>query len=163
MVFEHIIGRNIFTRLDEAEQLLPLILGKIAPQGTFTSAETIPSLGSRLSHIATDPIVKKQLADAENEIYGSNGNPMARWSVDDLLALFTAEKITVTSHLVKAEEHRHISKQGLDRWIERSYTPAWKKLQLEVDADYMSTHLQRICERNAVPWQVTVAIIVCSK
>ncbi len=163
MVFEHIIGRNIFTRLDEAEQLLPLILGKIAPQGTFTSAETIPSLGSRLSHIATDPIVKKQLADAENEIYGSNGNPMARWSVDDLLALFTAEKITVTSHLVKAEEHRHISKQGLDRWIERSYTPAWKKLQLEVDVDYMSAHLQRICERNAVPWQVTVVIIVCSK
>lgn len=160
--FELILGRNLFTRLKDAEDMLPTIMDSLAPKGVFATSETVPSMGSRLSQISDDPYIKRLLVLAEDELYGSQGNPMARWSVPDLLAKFDTERCTVTSKLVEGVEHRHISTQGVRRWLERSYAPLWKKSGTEVDVEAVVETLGRQCERQAIAWKLVVATIVCT-
>lgn len=159
--FEHLLGRNVFTRLGEAEQLLPIMVERMAKTGTLAFAQTIPSLGSRLSEVASDVTVRRELEKAEQFIYGKEGNPLSSWDENDLADVLGKFGLEPTIALVKGTEQRLLTQEALRRWIERSYAPQWRQGKHDIDVPSLLDNLLRSVGNTTFSWKVVTGIVVC--
>lgn len=163
LLFEHIIGRNLFTRLHQQREVVGPILYRLTESGTFVTAETVPSLGSRLSHFVEDTKTVSALEKAEAYLYGSEGNPATSWGLDELLGIFPNEGYSITTRKLQGSEQRVFSSDALSRWITQSYAPAWEASAEEMDLDRVIRKTIGALENREVTWNQTVIIISCEK
>jgi hypothetical protein len=147
--------------LGEAEQLLPIMVERMARAGTLAFAQTIPSLGSRLSEVASDVTVRRELEKAEQFIYGKEGNPLSSWDENDLADVLRKFGLEPTIALVKGTEQRLLTQEALRRWIERSYAPQWRQGKHDIDVPSLLDNLLRSVGNTTFSWKVVTGIVVC--
>jgi putative ATPase len=163
VAFEHIMGRNLFNRLQETEQVLPDILSKLTPSGTFSLAQIIPSLSSRLSHFVSDHTVKQLLETAEQILYNQGGNAATSWHYDQLIQVLNQYSNVIYEQQITGNEHRIITSEYVKRWIAQSYAPIWEENEKSVDVEQMQKSIIDELENRPLTWKQTVAIIRCRK
>lgn len=114
---EWVLARNaVFFNNDLSE-----IRDFMTPDGVIASAESILSLGSKLSDFVAPGEVRSLMGAAEKEIYSGG--------YDEILNAYKAVfKITDTEKFSFTEE-RIPSKADIERWITRSYVPVLRALR----------------------------------
>ncbi len=116
--FKVISGRNILTKLSDAETMLERMKEYLEKEGEIALIEAIPSLSSRLSDFADDD-AKDILKKKELSIYNSD---MAAWGKKELEALLCRALPCSEISYTEIKEERIIQKANLESWYRNSYS-----------------------------------------
>lgn len=150
--FEVIMGRNLFSRAKEEEQLLLKLKTRLSPEGSMHFAESVPSLGSRLSDFVSEDL-QQLLRKAESTLYGDPANPLTNWTAKDLLGLFEQAGFATTSHEMDLEESRSMAEGDIRRYLDASYLPAFASQAVEVDAKKLEHELITQLAGRSLAWK----------
>ena len=150
--FEVIMGRNLFSRAKEEEQLLLKLKTRLSPEGSMHFAESVPSLGSRLSDFVSEDL-QQLLRKAESTLYGDPANPLTNWTAKDLLGLFEQAGFATTSHEMDLEESRSMAEGDIRRYLDASYLPAFASRAVEVDAKKLEHELITQLAGRSLAWK----------
>ena len=150
--FEVIMGRNLFSRAKEEEQLLLKLKTRLSPEGSMHFAESVPSLGSRLSDFVSEDL-QQLLRKAESTLYGDPANPLTNWTAKDLLGLFEQAGFATTSHEMDLEESRSMAEGDIRRYLDASYLPAFASQAVEVDIKKLEHELITQLAGRSLAWK----------
>ncbi len=119
--FEKIIGRSLFSNLEDAEQTLAGLCSLAAARCDMVFVQAVPSLGSRLSEFVSEQRLKTMLIKAEEVIF-SEGK--ANWRPEQLSEAI-GSRLSVTGIKQRSlVEKRVPRKSDIERWIDQSYGKA---------------------------------------
>ncbi|MCH3916863.1 MAG: AAA family ATPase [Spirochaetia bacterium] len=158
--FEKIIGRNIFNKFEETEQLLPLLKGKLAAGGVMAFAQTVPGEGSRLSDFVTDNSkLQALLKQAEQVIFKHDQSGLSGWNDQDLSAAFTEKGLYCTAKAIDQSELRHVLQSDIARWISGTYAEAWHCAGIEIDLEAVTKELVTYIADKNLKWNHHILIL----
>ena len=156
--FEVIMGRNLFSRAKEEEQLLAKLKARLSQEGSMHFAESVPSLGSRLSDFVAEDL-RLLLCKAESRLYGDPANPLTNWTAKDLLELFEQAGFATTSLEMDLQESRSMSEDDIRRYITASYLPSFAAQAVEVDAKKLEQELIAQLSGRSLAWKHHLLIV----
>ncbi len=152
LVFEHIVGRNVFAGRDRVfcEKTVMDIRNRCASGADLVLSETIPGEGARLSSFIHEGPLKSRLEKAEKKIYSDKEREM-------LLAYISEGfRIIETRPMVFSYE-RTVTPSDVERWVNSSYAPA---LGLEKpQADFLIRELTAVLCAAPLLWQASTLLI----
>jgi putative ATPase len=163
ILFEAIIGRNVLSRLEQDQGIIPLLKQKLTDKGTLVFAEAIPRAASRLSEFVNDEELKNGLMVAESEIYRKGGNPLASWDEADLVQAFVTEGMKVRKESITGSEQRTVTADDLKRWLHKSYAPAWEKAGTPYDLEKFQRDLEKSVANRIFAWRHVVCVVFADK
>jgi len=120
--FDVVIGRNIFTRLENKAETAATITQLLKPEGRLVLAEVVPRHTQRLHKLVDLSSLPGDLAErvaaAEEAIYSDMTDPMVNWSGAGLKQFF-AEAGLANVELIKETQTAEwrIGKQQIERWF----------------------------------------------
>ena len=121
-LFDLVIGRNLFTRVEDKAGLAVIIKQTVKAGGRLVLAEIIPRHTQRLYQLLDrsrlDADLVERVAAAEEAIYTNADDPMVNWDSTDLQALlYEAEFEAVEIHTETTEAERHIGAEQIAGWF----------------------------------------------
>ena len=143
--FKVISGRNILTKLSDAETMLERMKEYLEKEGEIALIEAIPSLSSRLSDFAVDD-AKDILKKKEFSIYNSD---MAAWGKKELEALLCRAMPGSEISYTEIKEERIIQKANLESWYRNSYS----------DSSMTEDRFIELFAGRKVSWKNVIALI----
>ena len=149
--FEHIIGRNILSRLSERGELLTLFQSRLAEGGTLNLAESIPSKASRLSDFHPDP----RLKEAEELIYSDPTNPLVNWDEHDVETALIQAGFQGEVRCLTFTEERIFSEEALHSYLTKTYLP---RLEGTDEEAFIRPIINTLANRS-LAYQSRVAIV----
>ena len=152
------MGRNLFSRAKEEEQLLAKLKARLSQEGSMHFAESVPSLGSRLSDFVAEDL-RLLLCKAESRLYGDPANPLTNWTAKDLLELFEQAGFATTSLEMDLQESRSMSEDDIRRYITASYLPSFAAQAVEVDAKKLEQELIAQLSGRSLAWKHHLLIV----
>ncbi|MCK5155084.1 MAG: AAA family ATPase [Spirochaetales bacterium] len=168
IVFESIIGMNVFSRLHSQSSIMPKIHALLVKNGTLSLAEAIPSASTRLSQLMDEKESPYYtfLIDAERAIFNDPDNDMTNWNSTMLEEVITGSGFTIqTSEKHEYNEQKMISPADLEKWIKRSYYPAFltfsgdRQKEIDIGEKEIISHLTNVLCRRTIIWKTTVVFI----
>ncbi|MDX9915786.1 MAG: AAA family ATPase [Sphaerochaeta sp.] len=153
LLFETIMARNLFSRAKEEGRLIPLLRSRLAPNAHILLAESVPALGSRLSHFVPDDL-RQLFMTAEVALYEEATNALTNWHSEDLADLFEADGFSVTWRTIEMTEERRMSGAEVAHYLERSYLPALEKAGMSFDREALLRAARQALTARALGWQV---------
>ena len=150
--FEVIVGRNLFSRAKEEEKLLAKLKARLSAEGSLHIAESVPSLGSRLSDFVTEDL-QLLLRKAERTLYADPANPLTNWTAEDLLGMFEQAGLATTSFELDLEESRSMAEDDIRRYLSASYLLAFTAQSVEVDAKKLEQELIGQLAGRSLAWK----------
>jgi putative ATPase len=150
--FEVIVGRNLFSRAKEEEKLLAKLKARLTTDGSLHIAESVPSLGSRLSDFVAEEL-QQVLRKAEHTLYADASNPLTNWTAKDLLGMFEQAGLAATSFEMDLEESRSMADEDIRRYLSASYLPAFAAQGIEIDAKKLEQELINQLAGRALAWK----------
>jgi putative ATPase len=170
LVFDFIVGRDLFTRASTADRvsLSRFLLSLLAADGALSIAQVIPGRGQRLSSLidAGDPALLKKLGAAEERAYTDPANDLVSWREDDLAAaLREAGAREVTVETERSQEERRITAREVEAWCApgSSYGRALAGgLEPAEVARVRELFTAQLLGRE-VPWATTAAFLIAWK
>ena len=163
ILFEAIIGRNVLSRLEQDKGIISHLKQKLTVNGTLVLAEAIPSAASRLSEFVNDEALRDVLMVAESEIYRRGGNPLASWNETDLMQAFTTAGMKVRMETITGLEQRTVTGDDLNRWLLKSYIPAWEKTGITYNPDKIQLGLEKTLGNRIFNWRQVVSVVFANK
>ncbi len=136
VLFEHILGRNLFKNKTDSSLLLEKIKEHLTTNGDIVLCETIASEASRLSNFIHMGPTQDILLRAEKIIYDNY------WSRKELVDLLHENFNTVELEDYCFTESRIATPQDVVRWMEKSYGPAI----LQTDSSMTQERLEKLCK-----------------
>lgn len=158
LLFEVMVGRNVFTRLDQDKKVLSLIKERLSPKGVIHFAEIVPSQGSRLSQFCSGEL-KEHLALAEESMYGKTGNELSNWNSLDLKTVFEQQDLVVQLQEKDLYENRFISERDIHQWIQNSYAPSWKQKGVEINPEKTEKAVCKVLANQNLRWKHHIAFV----
>lgn len=153
LMFEHIIGRNVFAgKTDEQRVALLESVKKHALDTTsLVLSETIPGQASRLSTFVHEGPLRTQLVKAEKKIYSDH----EREKLTDLIDRYFKIKSTKD---MRFSYSRTILPEDVKRWISQTYAPV---LGLGADdTENMIKQLTAILCAAPLEWSASTVLII---
>jgi putative ATPase len=171
-LFDLVIGRNIFTRVDNKAALAGIIKQTIQPGGRLVLAEIIARHTQRLYRLVDlsrlDDDLARRVAAAEETIYANVNDSMVNWDGVDLqAALEHAGFEAVEIHTEVADSERHIGAGQVASWFtveENKARPTYAQHLIagNISMDELA-HVKQTFERQlagqVVNWQTTMVYI----
>ena len=158
--FEFIFGKNLFSRLYDEKELIPILKSRVKIDGEIRLSESIARKGSRLSDFIYDKKAKELLRSAEREIFDSSSNPLTAWDGEDMKKLFSPYFSYISSVELTQTEEKVLDEQTLNLWLEKRYLKV-----LEQQGQY-SEKLKPIVlnelKNKIVKWKHVVIVITLS-
>ena len=145
--FGVISGRNLLSRLESDRNILEAIKSRLEEDGKIALLESIPSLSSRLSDLASE-VYKDKLRKAEKKIYSSD-NPLTAWGKKELENAVLDIFPEAYFEYEEDREDRYLSKDAVIGFYRSSYAESGMTEQ-EFIAEFAD---------RTVKWSNTVAII----
>ncbi len=138
--FEAILGRNLFSRAKQQQELLHELVQRLGMNGSIHTCESIPVGGSRLGDFLTGSL-QTTMREAEQILYENPDNPLTNWDEQDLKDMLEQEGLSVTLSVLDLTENRVLTKEDIQRYLGASYLPAFKSLGREIDGNSLMQHL----------------------
>jgi putative ATPase len=121
LTFDVIIGRNIFTRLDDKAEAARVIEQLLKAGGRLVLAEVIPKHTQRLHQLVDLSKLAEGLPErivaAEEAIYQNETDPMVNWAETDLQQWFTAAGLSVEMKVEQKSAQYRLNPEELERWF----------------------------------------------
>jgi len=122
LLYDVVIGRNVFTRLVDKLTAAQTIKGLLRPGGRLALAEIVPRHTQRLHRLVDlsglDEILAGRVVAAEEAIYANPDDPMVNWEAVDLqrmLAEAGFENLDIKTETSTSE--RRIGLEQIQRWF----------------------------------------------
>jgi putative ATPase len=182
LLYDVIIGRNVFTRLVDKLTAAQTIKSLLRPGGRLALAELVPRHTQRLHRLVdlsgSDEILAGRVVAAEEAIYANPDDPMVNWEAVDLqrmLAEAGFENLEIKTETSTSE--RRIGLEQIQRWFTGETTaphsaPSAGHARITL-AQHLArqgvtpaelSNLKRIFEQQlreqVVPWHSTIAYVV---
>jgi putative ATPase len=173
--FEFIVGRDLFTRMAEAERrsTIRLLLGLLAPGGKLSFAQVVPGAGQRLSALLdwggdaaeARPQLAAKLAEAEERVYADKANPLVSWRAEDLAAdCRECGASEVTVELETYTDARRVTAKDLDLWLtDSAYGGALAAGLTSVELAQVGAMMRSQLQDRETAWSRVVAFVVATK
>ena len=170
LVFDFIVGRDLFTRASKADRasLSRFLLSLLAADGALSIAQVIPGRGQRLSSLigAEDPALLEKLRAAEERAYTDPANDLVSWREEDLAAaLREAGAREVTVETERSQDERRVTAREVEAWCApgSSYGRALAgSLEPAEVARVRKIFTAQLLGRE-VPWATTAAFLIARK
>jgi putative ATPase len=174
VLFDRVLGRNVFTVQESLDQKLATIVEKLKSDGRLCLAQVVPRHGQRLYQLIDWSGLPEEVAakvrDAEEGIYGDPGDPMVNWDADELAQALQAAGLTkVEVQLQEQVERRQITAGHLGRWFSTdssgSERPGYGQ-RLEAaglsgdEVVAISAQYRRQLLNQTVPWRSTISYVL---
>jgi putative ATPase len=163
LVFQQIIGRNIFTNIKQAKALISVVTPYLAKGGALGTIQLIPKEGSRLSSLLKESAFGSLLEQAEKHIYENKEDTRYSWDKEMLIDTIQQSGFKVDWHPISVQQQRSIGASELSRWLKRSYIPAWNSLDLAYDEPAIYEELVALLAKAPVPWTQEHLLLVAKK
>jgi len=154
LLFEHIYGRNILSRLHAEKEILELFFEKLVKGGTLNIAQSIPSRSSRLSEFCDHPLLK----EAEQVIYADETNPLINWDEKDLEEAAKSYGFQGKTEVLSFTENRVFTSDQLEGYLKNSYLPALKN----EDPSFVVSVIKAL-EKKSLAYRQSIAILRLAK
>ena len=154
LLFEHIYGRNILSRLHAEKEILELFFEKLVKGGTLNIAQSIPSRSSRLSEFCDHPLLK----EAEKVIYADETNPLINWDEKDLEEAAKSYGFQGKTEVLSFTENRVFTSDQLEGYLKNSYLPALKN----EDPSFVVSVIKAL-EKKSLAYRQSIAILRLAK
>jgi len=154
LLFEHIYGRNILSRLHAEKEILELFFEKLVKGGTLNIAQSIPSRSSRLSEFCDHPLLK----EAEQVIYADETNPLINWNEKELEEAAKSYGFQGKTEVLSFTENRVFTSDQLEGYLKNSYLPALKN----EDPSFVVSVIKAL-EKKSLPYRQSIAILRLAK
>ena len=120
-VFDGILGRNALMALAHKTVAIQQLKDLVSDTGKIVLAESIPSLGQRLSQLLTPQTLESELFDrlclAESQIYQDVSNAIVNWDEADLASGFEAVGLNYEIDVVRFQMPVVVTLAVIDRWL----------------------------------------------
>jgi putative ATPase len=120
--YDVIIGRNVFTQLEDKKTTTQTIYGLLKPNGRLVLAEIVPQHTQRLYQLLDLSKLPAELAQrmmaAEEAIYTNPQDAMVNWDVADLRLLFQTagfSQIDIKTEVMTSNQY--IGAEQIERWF----------------------------------------------
>ena len=123
ILFDRIIGRNVFTRNVVWNEQLEMVARRLRSGGRIILSQVVPQLGQRLYKLCDWSDVPEallgQVSKAEESIYCNSDDPLVNWDSDSLKgAMLEAGFVDVSATTEVLVEQRRITNSQMDRWFD---------------------------------------------
>ncbi len=165
--FEAVVGRNLLTRSSGHRDVFARFAELLAPGGALSLAETVPSMGGRLSGVLDlgDARLATALEAAEERAYRDARNPLVNWRPEALAdAAAAAGFQDVSLGVERFSEPRRVTEREIASWLsaESSYGRALREALSEEERSRLRALLDALKGRQ-VSWSTTVAFLSCRR
>ena len=153
LMFEHIIGRNVFAGKTDEQRvaLLESVKKHVLDTTSLVLSETIPGQASRLSTFVHEGPLRTKLIKAEEKIYSDH----EREKLTDLIDRYFKIKSTKD---MRFSYSRTILPEDVKRWISQTYAPV---LGLGADdTENMIKQLTAILCAAPLEWSASTVLII---
>jgi putative ATPase len=166
--FTAIVGRNAVARQQDPAALLRRAALLLHEKGVIALAETVPSMGQRISALCDlgdlPPKLVNTFKKAEEEVFSDPSNPAVNWDVTSLSkVLNTVEGIDVQSMPSEEMARRRITPSDVDHWFRTtaageqvSLGERLRKMLDEKEVDKLRAVLHRQLDNRDVSWKTVV-------
>lgn len=158
MQFEVILGRNILSRLEADKHLIPLLHQRLSKAGSIHLAESVPSMGSRLSDFAQGS-AKTLLLQAESDIYSDPGNPLTNWNAQQVEQAFSDFGLFTQLMGKDLCENRLVTGADINNWMDKTYIPSLLKVGCAFDEAAMRKDLLAQLANKTLTWKHHVLFV----
>ncbi len=152
LLFEHIIGRNVFAGRDSAfcKKTLEQIKARSTENTDLVLSETIPGEGARLSSFIHEGPLKSKLEKAEKKIYSDKEREVLLKSISEHFKIISTRPMEYTYQ-------RIVTPSDVERWVNSSYGPALGLETPEVQA--LTKELGAILCAAPLLWKASTLLI----
>ncbi len=170
--FDKILGRNIFTKVNDRETLLRRITALLADEGHVMLAEAVPSAAQRLSALIEfteeEHRLKAALLECEERLFCNPDDPMVNWDSSLLYKTLSAiSGVSVEIFPKKVQELRQIKPADIEFWFRITSQEAKRKslgdLCIEKYGDPVLKRLKELfhsrLDYKHVPWNTETLYI----
>ncbi|NLE15087.1 MAG: AAA family ATPase [Spirochaetales bacterium] len=161
LLFELIIGRNVFSRAREEKPLCKAMVARLAKQGSLHVCESVPGKGSRLSDFLPADL-QPMFIQAETLLYGQSSNALTNWDEQYLQSMFEDEGLAVQVVSLDLAEERMMGQNDIRRYMTLSYLPSFEKLGLTVDGRALEMRLNELLANRSLHWRHHLAFVHAS-
>jgi hypothetical protein len=170
LVFDFIVGRDLFTRASRADRVLlaRFLLSLLAADGALSVAQVVPGRGQRLSSLidAGDPALVEKLRAAEERAYTDPANDLVSWREEDLAAaLREAGAREVRVETERSQDERRVTGRELEAWCSpgssygRALAGGLEPVEIARVRELFTAQLLG----REVPWATTAAFLIAWK
>ncbi|ESA35373.1 aaa atpase [Leptolyngbya sp. Heron Island J] len=166
VMFDGIVGRNVFKGACDRTQFLKQLAGYLAPSGKLVLAETIPFRTLRLYSLlpprALPPKLFQQLQQTEDRLY--TDDPKQYWDLPTVSDWFVDSGLTAEIELLQLSNELTLTPQLQQRWFadnSRYMMHLAKDLSSQDLATVRNSYLKEL--RNTLSWETDVALIMAQR
>lgn len=169
---EHILLREAITRTPDRRALFAALTRRLAADGTIALAQTVPSLGSRLSRLVTptgsaEEEIWTAMREAEEELFTNGDDPLVNWNPESLCTDVEAVGFSITyREVVTYREQRPVGTADLERWLSSGADgPYAAAIRRRLSPEHMELLRKRYTSEVAgkrVPWNRSVLFLVAT-
>ncbi|MBD3239503.1 MAG: AAA family ATPase [Chitinivibrionales bacterium] len=169
--FSAIVGRNVLGGRDDRRDIVKRAAGLLADDGVMALAETVPSMGARVSSLcdlsALPPEVAEAFAATEESLFSDPDDPRVNWNADSLeRELSGVAGVDVSVRTVEEHAPRRISRSDIQHWFRKTTTderPSLgsrleQSLGMESVARIRDTLMAQLADRE-VRWRTVIAFV----
>ena len=162
VIFDGIVGRNVFKGVCDRAQVLKQLTNYLAPNGKLVLAETIPFRTLRLYSLlppqALSPKLFQQLQQTEDRLY--TDDPEQYWDLPTVSDWFVDSGLTAEIDLLQLSTELTVTPQLQARWFaddSRYMMHLAKELSSQELATVRSAYLREL--GNKLSWKTSIALI----
>ncbi len=162
IMFDGIVGRNVFKGACDRAQFLKQLANYLAPNGKLVLAETIPFRTLRLYSLlppqALPPKLFQQLQQTEDRLY--TDDPEQYWDLATVSDWFTDTGLTANVELMRLSTELSVTPQLQARWFadqSRYMMHLAKELSSQNLATVQNAYLREL--KNTLSWKTSIALI----
>jgi len=169
---EHILLREAVTRTPDRRALFSALARRLAADGTIALAQTVPSLGSRLSQLVTpagsaEEEIWTAMREAEEELFTNSDDPLVNWNPESLCADVEAAGFSITyREVVTYHEERPVSTADLERWLSSGadgpYAAAIRRRLSPEQMELLRKRYTTVVAGKRVRWDRSVLFLVAT-
>ncbi len=172
VTFDRVIGRNIIGSRKNKVDYLRNVACLLAPGGKIVLAETVHSMGGRISDIpdvVRDTALMKNFLKAENDLFSDPSDDLVNWNNQSLISdLKGVPGLKITSNTLVDTSKRKIGPSEVDFWFRETSKLDRKSLGERV-LEYLSKEefelirkeLHETITNKNVEWKTVVLFILC--
>jgi putative ATPase len=179
ILFDRIIGRNVFTRSASWHDTLTSVANRARPGGRIVLTQVVPQRSQRLYELCDWSDISKELSDkvsqAEDSIYLDPDDSLVNWDEDALADALRGAGFTSVEAVSELQiEDRRIMVNHLERWFgkqdgqfsDKRPTYAARLAAAGLDAEEIeliaNTYRRQLLNKT-VKWQSTITFVTAKK
>jgi putative ATPase len=161
VIFDHIIGRNVFGAIAPTSSLITMIVQLLRADGALALAETILRDSQRIWELVSLDQLPKELQQrwhqAEESLYGDTTDLRFSWSSNTLVQLLEGAGLSVTWMQEPVHNEVLISRKLCDRWFDvanpHSYYSRLAQTLPTDDLEVIEHTVRRQLQNQTVSWR----------